>query len=81
VIELLDLIGAAVGRSRVRRAHVPLGVMRVLAHLFHRLPAFPVTPDQLAMLGENSTCDPHPFFTTFGREPVPLAAGLARMLG
>jgi uncharacterized protein YbjT (DUF2867 family) len=79
--ELLDMIGIALGRPRVRRAHVPLGMMRVLTHLFHRLPAFPVTPDQLLMLEENSTCDAEPFFAAFGLQPVPLALGLTRMLG
>lgn len=78
--ELLDLIGRALGRRRVLKAHVPLGVMTPLARLFHALPGFPVTPDQLLMLGEDSVCDPRPFYETFTLEPVPLAVGLERML-
>jgi hypothetical protein len=39
-----------------------------------------VTPDQLLMLGEDSVCDPRPFFETFKLEPVPLTVGLERML-
>lgn len=78
--DLLDLIGATVGRLRVRKAHVPLGVMRVTARLGHRLPSFPITPDQLLMLEENNTCDATPFLTTFGLTPVPLATGLRQML-
>jgi hypothetical protein len=42
--------------------------------------AFPLTTDQLAMLGEYNTCDPAPFFRTFGLTPVPLQAGLERIL-
>jgi uncharacterized protein YbjT (DUF2867 family) len=80
MIELTDLIGAALGRPRVRRAHVPIGVMRVMARLFHRVPSFPITPDQLLMLEENNTCDARSFFTTFGLTPMPLATGLRRML-
>lgn len=78
--ELLDLIGRALGRRRVIKAHVPLGLMKPLARLLHPLPGFPVTPDQLLMLGEDSVCDPRPFYETFGLEPVPLATGLERML-
>ncbi|HMH49758.1 MAG TPA: complex I NDUFA9 subunit family protein [Candidatus Acidoferrum sp.] len=80
MLELLDLIGRAVGRRRVRKVHVPLGVMRPLATLLHPLPGFPVTPDQLLMLGEDGVCDPRPFFDTFQLAPVPLAAGLEHML-
>jgi uncharacterized protein YbjT (DUF2867 family) len=78
--ELLDLIGRALGRRRVLKAHVPLGVMTPLARLLHPLPGFPVTPDQLLMLGEDSVCDPRPFYETFTLEPVPLAVGIERML-
>jgi NADH dehydrogenase len=79
--ELLDLVGAALGRRHPLKLHVPLGVIRPLARLFHRIPAFPVTPDQLAMLEEDNTCDPRPFYTTFKLTPIPLAQGLASLFG
>src|SRR5438552_9974999 len=65
MVELIDSIGRALGRRRVRKVHVPLGVMTPLARLLHPLPGFPVTPDQLLMLGEDSVCDPRPFFEAF----------------
>jgi NADH dehydrogenase len=80
MLELLDLIGQALGRGRVRKVHVPLGLMTPLARLLHTLPGFPITPDQLLMLGEDSVCDPRQFFETFRLEPVPLSLGLERML-
>src|SRR6267142_68221 len=46
MLDLLDIVGDAVGRRRVGKVHVPLSVMRTLARLLHRLPGFPVTPDQ-----------------------------------
>jgi uncharacterized protein YbjT (DUF2867 family) len=81
MLQLLDLIGIARGRARVRKLHVPLGVMGPLARLLHRLPGFPITPDQLLMLEEDNVGDPQPFATTFGLAPVPLATGLRAMLG
>jgi NADH dehydrogenase len=80
LLGLLELIGKALGRPRVRTLHVPLGLVRPLARLLHRLPGFPVSPDQLLMLEEDNTCDPGAFLETFGLEPVPLGTGLAAML-
>jgi len=80
ILELLDLIGRALGRRSVPKVHVPVGVMAPLARVLHPLPGFPFTPDQLLMLGEDSVCDPRPFFETFELEPVSLAVGLEHML-
>ena len=81
MLRLLDLIGEALGRARVRKAHVPIGLVRPLARVLHRVPAFPLTPDQLLMLEEDNVGDPRPFHTTFGLTPVPLHTGLRAMLG
>jgi NADH dehydrogenase len=81
MVRLLDLIGAALGRARVRKVHVPIGVVRPATRLLHRLPGFPLTPDQLLMLEEDNAGDPQPFYSTFGLAPVPLATGLRAMLG
>ncbi len=80
MVDLLDAIGHALGRRRVRKISVPVGAMRPMARVLHPVPGFPVTPDQLLMLGEDSVCDARPFFETFELEPVPLAVGLERML-
>jgi NADH dehydrogenase len=81
LVELLDRIGAAMARRRVRKLHVPLALVRPAARALHRLPVFPLTPDQLLMLEENNTCDPTAFFSTFNLTPVPLNYGLRAMLG
>jgi len=81
MLRLLDLIGEAQGRRRVRKIHVPLGLVRPLARLLHHVPGFPLTPDQLLMLDEDNIGDPQPFYSTFGLTPVPLVAGLRAMLG
>jgi NADH dehydrogenase len=81
MLRLLDLIGVALGRTRVRKMHVPLGLVRPVTRLLHHLPAFPLTPDQLLMLEEDNVGDPQPVHTAFGLTPMPLAAGLRAMLG
>ena len=80
LLTLLDLIGAVLGKRRVLKIHIPIRVARVFARLLEPLGWFPITPDQLLMLQESSTCDPAPFFSTFGLTPIPLRAGLARVL-
>jgi uncharacterized protein YbjT (DUF2867 family) len=77
---LLDLVGQALGKRRVLKAHVPLGLVRPLARALSPLPWFPITPDQLLMLEERNTCDATPFFSAFGLIPTPLESGLRRML-
>jgi NADH dehydrogenase len=80
MLELLDRIGAALGRRNPPKVHIPLGLMQPLAHAFHRLPGFPVTPDQLLMLEEDNVCDPRPFYVAFDLSPTPLSQGLAGLL-
>lgn len=80
MLRLLDMIGTALGRARVRKILVPIGIVRPLTRILHPLPGFPLTPDQLLMLEEDNVGNPGPFFSTFGLEPVPLATGLARTL-
>ena len=78
--EILDLIGESLGRSPVRKLHVPLGFVRPLVRALDFLPFFPVTRDQLIMLEEESVCDPAPFYRDFDVKPVEFPEGLHRML-
>lgn len=63
--ELLDLIGRALGRSRVPKLHQPLGLMRPLVSLFESLPFFPITRDQLLMLTAGNICEDNSWKTVF----------------
>jgi NADH dehydrogenase len=78
-VDLLDAVGHAVGRARVRKLHVPLAPVRVVTRALDWLPFYPLSTDQLIMLQEESVTDPARFFAELGLTPEPLAAGLARM--
>lgn len=80
MVELLDRVATALGRRRSIKIMVPLGVVRSATRLLYRVPGFPLTPDQLLMLEEENTCEPGPFYSTFGVTPMPLSTGLAAML-
>ena len=75
MVELIDAIGKALGHPHVRKIHLPLGLMRIFAGALQGVPSFPLTTDQIAMLEADNTCDPTPFFRTFGLTPIPLPVG------
>ncbi len=77
--EILDQIGEALGKPRVRKLHQPLGLMRPLVKLLEPLPFFPVTSDQLLMLQEENVCDPTPFLRDFELKPVEFPEGLRQL--
>ncbi|MGH7355138.1 MAG: NAD-dependent epimerase/dehydratase family protein [Candidatus Rokuibacteriota bacterium] len=77
LVQLLDLIGRALGRRRVFKAFVPPTLVAWLS----RLPGFPAGREELLILQEDNVCDARPFYSAFGIEPLPLATGLAQMLG
>jgi len=78
-VDLLDEIGRALARPRVRKLHVPLAPVRAMTRALDWLPFYPLSTDQLIMLEEESVTDPSRFFAELGLGPEPLAAGLKRM--
>ncbi len=80
-VQILDEIGAALGRRRVRKVHVPLGLVKLMTRALHRFPLFPLTMDQITMLEEESVTDPTRFYQELAIKPEPLSATLARMFG
>jgi NADH dehydrogenase len=81
MIDLIDRVAMAMGRRRPLKAHAPLGLVRAVTRALYRFSDYPLTPDQLLMLEEENTCEPGPFYETFGLVPIPLNTGLAAMLG
>jgi len=77
--EIIDTL-ARVLKRRIRKVHQPVWCMQMAAKMCGRFRWFPLTPGQLRMLLEGSTCDPTPFYRDFGLTPVPLEEGLARYL-
>ena len=79
-VDLLDRIGAALGRRRVRKVHAPLTPIKLLTAALDWLPFYPLTADQLTMLEEENVADPTRFYAELGTRPEPLETGLRRML-
>jgi uncharacterized protein YbjT (DUF2867 family) len=78
--QVLDEVGAALGRRRVRKLHHPIGLVAPLVRALERAPFFPLTTDQMVMLREDNTCDPAPWAQAFGIDPVELGPGIRAYL-
>lgn len=76
---LLDMIAAVLGRSRPLKAHLPLGLMKLIIPVLQKIPQFPITMDQLQMLLEESICGGE-WQQVFGFEPRSLQDGIGEYL-
>ena len=65
----LDVIGAALGKKRVRKAHIPLAVMRAQAALLQVLPRPPLTPAALELFGSDNVAGTDSIPAGFGFQP------------
>ncbi len=71
--ELLDAMARAWG-MRVVFFPLPLGPLRFIAKFLDKFSWFPITREQLAMLGEGSTCRDNRFYTATGMAPTDVLA-------
>ena len=76
--EVLDLIGAALGKQHVPKLHHPVFLMKPVVALLESFPAFPLTSSQMTMLLEGNECDPKEWAEAFGITPAPFAEGIRR---
>ncbi len=76
---LLDMIAAALGRSRPFKPHLPLGLMKLVIPVMQNIPLFPITMDQLQMLLEESIGSSD-WQKVFGFEPLGIREGIAEYL-
>ena len=68
-IQVLARIASAHGRV-LRSVHVPVGLVRAGLPLLERVPGFPLSRDELAMLLEGNICDAGAYFSELGLDPI-----------
>jgi uncharacterized protein YbjT (DUF2867 family) len=78
--EMLDIIGTALGKRRVRKFHQPVGLMKFMAKLFSRFSFFPVTADQIKMLFNENITDDMSFYEVLKITPVDFAEGIRQYI-
>jgi len=79
--QILDSIGAALGKKNVRKIHIPLSLMKPAVQLMEGFSFFPITHTQLTMLLEGNACqDGQSLYTTFDTPPVDFRQGISTYL-
>jgi len=78
--EILDRIGHALGRGRVRKLHHPVFLLKPVVSLLESFPQFPLTNTQMTMLLEGNVCDPEQWASTFDLDPVSFDKGIKRYI-
>lgn len=78
--EILDLVGAALGRRSVPKIHQPVFLVWPVLALFDSFPAFPISRAQVTMLLEGNVCDPRPWAEAFNLSLQSFPAGLRMLL-
>ncbi len=77
--QILDIIAKALNR-KILKIPVPVWWMRFLATLFDQFPWFPLTREQLIMLGKDNVCDPALFIKTFSIQLTRFEEGIREYL-
>lgn len=75
--QLLDAVGAVIGKKSIHKIRQPLFLMRPAVALLQKLSFFPMTSDQLQMLIEGNCCDNRDWQTDLGLTPRPFKEGLS----
>lgn len=78
--ELLDIVGEALGKSRVYKLHQPVFLVKPVIGLLEGVSAFPITRTQLTMLLEGNVCEDAAWRKVFGIDAKDFAAECTRML-
>jgi NADH dehydrogenase len=78
--KMLDLIGEALGKRKVRKMHISPAIMKVAASLLKSFENFPITPEQIDMLLRGNYTDDNSYYEFLGRPPIGFESGIAEFL-
>ena len=76
--EVLDIIGEGLGKSRVRKVHLPVGIFGVQARLLSLLPSPPLTPAALELFASDNITTVDAIEQQFGFRPRGFAEHVRR---
>lgn len=75
--EIIDMITAALGKTRRCKLHHPLLLMRPIINIMQGLPQFPITGDQLQMLLDGNCCPDNNWHKELDIELTPFTTGIS----
>jgi NADH dehydrogenase len=77
---MLDYIGEAIGITPVRKAHMPLALVKVASGMFEWSSKFPISPEQIDMLLEGNYTEDNSYYDFVKRMPIPFKIGISEYL-
>ncbi len=77
---ILDTIGEALGKKRVRKIHMPVKIMRIKAAIWGRFAWFPFTNEQITMLLSDNYTDDKSLYELFDFQPRRFSESLEEIL-
>ena len=77
---ILDIIGEALGKKKVRKIHTPVGIMRLKAAIWGRFRWFPFTNEQITMLLSDNYTDDKSLYELFHFQPKLFRESLEEIL-
>ena len=78
--EMLDIIGLALGKKKIRKFHQPVGFVKFKARLYGRFLPIPITVDMIKMLLAENTSGSYSFFSDLDITPINFAEGIKKYL-
>jgi len=77
---MLDIMGEALGKKKVRKIHLPVRIMRIKAAIWGRFPWFPITNEQITMLLDDNYTDDGSLYELFDFQPKQFRESLKEIL-
>jgi len=77
---ILDIVGEVVGKRRVRKIHIPAGLMKLVSSILKGAAQFPITPEQIDLLLKGSCANDNSYYEFLGHTPIPFKQGIAGYL-
>ncbi len=77
---MLDILGETLGRKKVRKIHLPVGIMRMKAAIFGAFSWFPITNEQITMLLSDNYTNDKSLYELFDFRPRSFGQSLAEYL-
>jgi NADH dehydrogenase len=77
---MLDTIGAVIGKTPVRKIHLPVGLLKGISSALQWFPEFPISPEQIDLLLDGNFTEDNSYYRFVERRPIEFKEGVARYL-
>ncbi len=77
---MLDYIGAAIGKTPVRKIHMPVGLLKRVSSALRWFSKYPISPEQIDLLLKGNFTEDNSYYDFVKRAPIPFKKGISEYL-